>query len=55
MNVLAAEDKEVGVFGNYPLNDTLAFEVGKLGVGFVGSDDVRDILGFQSLLTRQKM
>lgn len=55
VDILAAEDEEVGVFGDYSLYDTLAFEPGELGVSFVGSNDVRDILGFQSLFTEQKM
>lgn len=51
MDVFAAEDEEVGVFGYYALDNTLTFEVGELGVGFVGCDNIWDVLSFQSLST----
>lgn len=39
-DVLAAKDEEIRVLGDHPVHDALAFEVGKLGVGFIGRDEV---------------
>lgn len=39
-DIAAAEDEEVRVFGHDGVDDAGFFEVGELGIGFVGRDDI---------------
>lgn len=39
-HVAAAEDEQVRVLGDDPVDETVALQVGELRVGFVGRDDV---------------
>lgn len=48
-HVLAPKDEEVGVLGDDAVDDAVEFQVRELSIGFVGCNDVRDVLRFERL------
>ena len=49
MNLLAAKDKEVGVFGDNAVYNSVFLQICQLRIGFVGSDNKVDSCSLEGL------
>lgn len=47
---MAAIDKKVGVFGDDTVDDAFTLKVRELGISFIRSNDIGNVLGFQGLI-----